>query len=88
MTKATGTADRQGLAPGMTGNQLKLGIDQARMPGQPSDTLVPEGAGRCLAPGKLGIFLCDLLNPRWSELAVATDLEQPAIVRAGRNMGS
>jgi hypothetical protein len=65
----------QGLTPGMTGDQLKLGIRQAAMPGQPSDRLVPEGVRGRLDPSLFGVLGDNLLDPPGAELAVPLCLE-------------
>jgi len=80
--------DGQGFTTSMAGNQLQFGIGQAAVPGEPCNTLVPEGVGSGFHPGLFGIFLDDLLNPPGGEFAVPPRLEEPAVVRVGRDMGS
>ena len=80
--------DRQGLPPGMPRDQLKLGISQARVPGQPGDRLVPEGVRGRLDPRLLGVLGDDLLDPPRAELAMPLGLEEPAVVRVGGDVRS
>jgi hypothetical protein len=78
--------NRQRLTPGVTGDQLKLGIRQAAMPGQPSDRLVPEGVRGRLDPSLFGVLRDNLLDPPGAELAVPLCLEDPPIVRMSAHM--
>ena len=72
----------------MAGNELKFGIGHSTVPGEPSDTLMPERMGSRFDPGKFGVFLHDLLHPSRGEFAIPPGLEEPAIVRMGRDMSS
>jgi len=57
-------ADKSPAFPAsVPGDELKLGIGQPRIAGQPSDGLVPKGVGRGIDPGLLGVFLHNLLHP-------------------------
>lgn len=76
--------DRQCLPASMAGDELKLGIGKAGVPGQICDRLVPERVGSCLHPGLQGIGRHDLLNAAGAVPGAAPGLEQIAVRRMGR----
>ena len=53
---------RQRLAAGVAGDELKLGVSQARMPGQPGDCLMPESVRRGFDACLFCVLLDDLLD--------------------------
>ena len=72
----------------MTGDQLKLGIGQAAIPGQPRDRLVPEGVRSRFDSSLVGVLGDNLLDPSRAELAMPLSLEEPSVVRVGCDVGS
>ena len=77
---------RQSLTPGVSGNQLQLGIGHPGVPGQPSDALMPERVRRCRHASLLCIQLHNLLNPSGRVPGVPPGLKEPAIVRVGSDV--
>ena len=72
----------------MTGDQLKLGVSQALVPGQPGDRLMAEGVRGRLDSRLLGVLGDDLLDPSRAELAVPLGLEEPAVMGVGSDVRS
>lgn len=72
----------------MPGDQLKLGIGETRVPGQPSDCLVPKSVRGCFDASLFGVLADDLLDPPRAELAIPLRLEVPTIMGVGCDVRS
>lgn len=76
-------ADRQRFPSGVARDELKLGIGQTRVSGQPGDRLMSEGVRCRLGACLLGILLDDLLHPAGGKPRGPFRLEEPTVAGVG-----
>ncbi len=80
--------DSQCLTSSVTGYQLKLGIRQTTVPGQPGDRLVPKRVRGRLHASLFGVHGDNLLDTTCRELAVSLSLEDPTVMRVSCDVRS